>query len=912
MAHTARVPEGSVPVLIRTLGPLAAGLLLAIGGARPLVAQVPTTGAPPAPPVVVPTQRTAAQNAAASMGKQVTNEDIARAIKNSGLSAPEVRIRLQQAGFDPKLADPFFSTNSPLTIVGDSSTLAALNAVGLSVGGDEAAPVTPVGDLAASELDTIKATKPTSAAQRRFGRDVFITRSTSFDPEMSGPVDASYRLGIGDALQIVMTGQVEQGYQVDVRRDGTILLQNIGAVPVAGLTLEAARSLVRERASRSYSGLADGKTTLDLTVTKLRTNQVRLIGEVERPGAYQVSGLSTVFHALARAGGPSARGSFRNIELRRGGLVIKHVDLYDYLIKGDASSDVRTEHGDMIFVPPAMRSVTVVGAMRREGIFELKDNEGFRDLLFFAGGLLPSAATNRIHIDRTLPPEQRSPGMYRIVMDVQLDARQSVLDTLKLQDDDVITVYEIGDLRRNSVVITGPVNQPGAYEWKPGLTVAQLITRAQGAQPWALTDRIKVKRQIASTGRNQNYSLNLSDSADARFMLAEFDEITVLDGRNNAQSDRVTIRGAVRTPGSRVWAKDLTLKDLVDMANGFQPWALSDRIILTRTQITTGKVEIQRINGRDSTALMVHIEPLDLITVPDARLTNPTSSVVVSGAVIQPGTLSFGAGMTLGDAIDLAGGLRREAQYIDLARMHRGAEYSDTNAVIAKFRVDERGMADTTWRVTQLEREDRISVRASPGFRSLGAVTVVGAFRYPGSYVIQREGERMSEIIQRAGGALPIAYRASLRVSRNGRPVPLSYDRILKGEHNDDIAIVDGDQLQLDVESQVVNVAGAVQRQVSIPFRNSWSLNAYIDAAGGFSDSANTSNIIVTYASGEVRRVKTRFRVVTSTPELEPGATITVATKAEEKGDWGKALTITSQAIFTLASLLLSYSAIKK
>jgi polysaccharide export outer membrane protein len=871
-------------------------------------AQNPTPAASPPTSVVVPGQRTAAQNAAAAMGKQVSNDEIARAIKNSGLTPAQVRARLQQAGFDPKLADPFFAGTVPGGAVSDSSTLAALGSLGFDLGGDETLQNADANPDATHGGAKAEEKKP--AAQRRFGRDVFINRSSSFDPEINGPVDASYRLGIGDALQVVLTGQVEQGYQVDVRRDGTVLLQNLGAVPVAGLTLESARALIRTRAARSFSGVADGKTTVDVTVTKLRSNQVRVIGEVERPGAYQVSGLATVFNAISRAGGPTERGSFRNIELRRGGVIINRIDLYDYLLKGDASSDVRTEHGDMIFVPPAMRSVTVAGAMRREGIFELKGNEGFRDLLFFAGGLLPSAATNRIHIDRTLPPDQRRPGVYRVVLDVPLSVQQSELDTLQLQDDDVITVYEIGDLRRNSVVLFGPVNQPGSYEWKPGLTLSQLVTKAQGVLPWALTDRVKVKRQLASSGKSQLFSLDLADSAAARFPLAEFDEVTILDGRDQAQSDRVTVRGAVRAPGTRPWAAELTLKDVIDMSHGFEPWAMSDRVIVTRREMASGKVQVLRIDARDSASLKLPLQPLDEVTVPDARVTNPGYTINVAGAVFQPGTKTYGTGMTLGDAIDLSGGFRPEAQQLELARVRRGRDYSDTSAVVERFDLGDGDRG--AWRAIELLRDDRVVVRVSPGYRALGAVTVVGAFRFPGSYVIQSTEERLSDIIRRAGGPLPNAFLNSLSVIRNGRPVPIRYESIV-ARHHDDILAVDGDQIKIEVQSEVVLVGGGVQRQVSVPFRSGWGLTDYIDAAGGFADSANTSNIVVTYASGAVKHLKKHFWVTTSTPELEPGATITVGIKAEDKsGDWGKGLAIVAQGALTFSTLLLSYLALKR
>jgi protein involved in polysaccharide export with SLBB domain len=261
--------------------------------------------------------------------------------------------------------------------------------------------------------------------------------------------------------------------------------------------------------------------------------------------------------------------------------------------------------------------------------------------------------------------------------------------------------------------------------------------------------------------------------------------------------------------------------------------------------------------------------------------------------------------------VDLANGVRPEAQVIDVARRRTGEEYTDTSAVFRSFVI---GNPETngTWRDFPLERDDRIVVRASPGFKTLGSVLVQGAFKYPGSYIIRSDGERLSSIIRRAGGTLPIAYSGSLNVTRNGRPVPVDFGKVVGGVAVDDIVVADGDQIRISPISNIVNVGGAVERPASVPYRKEWKLRDYVDAAGGFAPHANEGSIIVVYASGAVAREKSRFGV-RNAPKVDPGATITVGTiDPNDQTDWGKILKTSAQVAVSALSVVISYLAIRK
>jgi len=768
------------------------------------------------------------------MGTSFTNSQIAQFIKNSGLTEAQIRARLLAAGFDPKLADPFFRRGAPgevgepsnnINAPADPGFVNALAALGVidTVSAGGVSPI-PVEDTASGASKTSDHAAETFGGVQLFGKNLFVGGSTQFDPVANGAVDASYRLGVGDQLQLVITGDMEMAVSLNVRRDGTLLVPQIGQIQVAGLTLEAARVSIKQRAGRVFNVIDEGRARVDLMVSRVRNNQVFVVGEVERPGSYQVNALGTVFRALAAAGGPTVRGTFRNIELRRSGTVVARVDIYDYLLRGDASNDVRTEQGDIIFVGLSKRLVVLRGAVRRPGAYELRDDEKFSRLLEFGGGLLPTASTDRVQIDRVLPPAERSPGKDRALIDVPVKGQPSTLDTLRIYDNDFVTVFGVGDVRRNRVVLQGEVYEPGVYEWSQGMSLGQLLSKAQGFLPWALTDRVKIQRQILHTGRAQMLSLNPQDSSFDRVPLQEFDTVMVLD----------------------------------------------------------------------------------------ARSTFPGGTVAIGGAVVNPGQRTYVENMTLADFIDLSGGFKPEAAVVELARKKLGSRYNDTAAVVRTFQVLPGGRLDPEGAAVVLERDDRVNVRDFPGYRvTPRTVTLTGLFTYPGTYVLRSDGEKVSDVVRRASGLLPSAYPSGGRLIRDGRPVAIDLGKALRGDRENDIYLTNGDRLEVGPNPSVVYVSGAVERQVIVPFHPGWGVSEYIAAAGGFAVDAAKNAVVVEYPSGEILTRRKRFLLPTRDVQIISGSIITVGQKPESKGtSTGEALTKTVQITTTLVSLLIGYLSI--
>jgi protein involved in polysaccharide export with SLBB domain len=254
--------------------------------------------------------------------------------------------------------------------------------------------------------------------------------------------------------------------------------------------------------------------------------------------------------------------------VRRGNRVIQRLDLYDYLLRGDAAGDIRLEQGDQIYVPLNTRVISVIGQVRRPRIFELLESEGFADLLRFAGDLLPNASVERVQIDRILPPERRAPGFERIKVDVEIKGNLDSLSRVRLLDGDIVQVFSIGDVRRNVVSVSGQVFQPGEFELRPGLTLGRLIDDAQGMLPWALADRVKVIRLLPLTGRTIVHNVDTSTPAGKGFLLEEFDSVEVLDSRVAFPAGTISVEGAVNAPGTRAFAERETLRDAIERSGG--------------------------------------------------------------------------------------------------------------------------------------------------------------------------------------------------------------------------------------------------------------------------------------------------------------------------------------------------------
>ena len=778
-----------------------------------------------------------------------TEAQVIERLRASGLNRDQVRARLQAMGRDPSLADRYFDviergTPAPAgEATGD--VLSAMQSIGvlLREGGaparaDTAVPLTPPAAPTAPP-----GTLPI------FGQDLFRLGTSQFQAVGTGPVDPDYRLGPGDQLVAVLTGDVQLSYTLDVSREGTIVIPDVGQVYVAGLTLRQLEDVLYERLGRVYSGVGRGEgatTQFGLSLGKLRTNQVFIIGEAERPGAYQVSSVATVFNALYAARGPNDNGSFRRIEVRRGGQVVRVVDVYDYLLRGDSRDDVRLEQGDVIFIPLAGMQVGIQGAVRRAAMFELKEGEGLRDLLAFAGGLQAEASLARVQIDRVLPPEQRRPGIERALVDVDVRALLAGGAAPRLYDRDLVSVFAVLAERRNRVTVQGVVRRPGIYEWQPGQTLWGVIERAEGLGEDAYTARAHVYRYDPRDGSRSLVQVSLyaaTPGVRQDIQLSDRDSIVVFSRAELRNPQRVSIAGFVKRPGTYVLAEGMTVRDLVLAAGGF-------------------------VTGADETVAEL------------ARLPDPSRRGSVTSHVTY---------IPLGDR---AVG----------PQAVRPAGDDSTSA----GRAGERGAGE--WvpgpGEVRLQDGDVLFVRRAPGFEAHRFVSVGGEVARPGDYVLGSRQERLLDLVRRAGGTTQEAYLPGLRVSRGGRLVGTDYNRAARrpgSRYN--ILLEPGDSIFVPTYDATVLVTGAVNFSSRVLYDPRLGIFDYVNRSGGFAPGADRGRVSVQYPDGERFSVQSRL-VFSTAPRVRPGSTIFVPTRPEsEKTDWGEIITRVVSLATTAATL---------
>ena len=748
----------------RTAALLGTALFVYVSCPAPAAAQVPDTAA-------------ARQQMEQRLGTQVTHAELIDRLRRSGMTRAQVRERLAAAGHDPRLADQYFDVlergGEPARGVVDDEFLAALRGIGVM-------PDTIPRDMmemrrdSIMRADSIRLASGITGEPQVFGREVFRGAGSHFEPVAYGPVSPDYRIGPGDELFIVLTGDVERAYTVDVGRQGTVTIPDVGQVPVNGLTMEMLENQLYSRMGRVYSTLGRGQdatTRLQVSLGRLRASQVFVVGDVLDPGPKQVSSVSGVLDALHWAGGPTERGTFRRIQVRRGETLVGVVDLYDYLLHGDASSDIRLEHGDRVFVPPAGPQVRIEGSVNRPAIYEvIPESEDLRSVIGFAGGLRPDAVVTRIQIDRILPPAQRTAGTYRVIRDVELADLADPDIRIPVEDGDVVRVFAVTDELRQRVWVTGAVNNPGIFEWSRGLPVATIIDRADGLLESAYRPRLLIYRRSPVDGTRSMLRVSAETVDLNQMVLEDGDSVVVLDREELANPLFVAIDGFVKEPGEYPFAAGMTLRDIILEAGGFLPGANvveadisrpTDPLLRTDTTAVNFRVPLggTPVGAPDPGAgewpadgADVPLQAGDRVFIRRAPGYETPALVAVSGEVLHPGTYVLS---------------RRDDRLLDVLRR---AGWLTTEANLEGVRVTREGTlvaADVENAFRNPESRSNLVLQPGDSIHVSAydpTVAVTGAVMFA-SRVLYRPGMSLSDYLNQAGGTTDIADRDRVTVS---------------------------------------------------------------------------------------------------------------------------------------------------
>ena len=473
-----------------------------------------------------------------------------------------------------------------------------------------------------------------------FGSSFFNNPNISSAPSLNIATPSSYELGPGDELGISVWGAAENDYVSSISREGYLKIERIGPVYLSGLTIDLAKSKLRDKLSKIYSGLNSNynKVFFDITLLKNRSIVVNITGNVVVPGTYTLSSLTSPLNALYAAGGPNENGSYREIKIIRGGKEIQSVDLYDYFVKGSLKSFSLRDQ-DVILVPSYRNRIISNGEFKTKGIFELKNNESISDLLLFNGGITSSGVKNQVSVERI-------DGSYKSLNTVDLENFEEFI----LNDGDNIEARQVGDETKNTVSIEGAVMVPGKYELNKNLDIRSLLNSAGGLKESALKERAYLIREVDGI-QQEIVSINLKESMSYKktYLLKNNDNVIIASVQDLKSEKNVTISGEVNAPGSFAFFEGATAIDLILMAKGITDKGSNKGITIYRsTYDSTQKIPVEEFSFDLSgnlefldTSQTIKLQPNDLIVVRSKLGYQEKEFVSVSGLVKKPGNYAL-------------------------------------------------------------------------------------------------------------------------------------------------------------------------------------------------------------------------------------------------------------------------------
>ena len=696
-----------------------------------------------------------------------------------------------------------------------------------------------------------------------FGIDVFKNaKATTFAPENYLATPADYAIGAGDEINILLWGRINEQYRLKVDRDGRINIPHLGPVPVAGMPFSAMQKNILDRI-QSIEGVQ-----ASVTMGELRSISVFIVGEVKSPGMYTVSSLSNVTNALFAVGGPSKRGSLRNIQLKRNGNQIATIDFYDFLLSGKDNAGIRLKSGDVIMVPIVKKMVAVAGNVRRSALYEIHQGTMLKELIALAGGLTPAAWTNRIQVERFLN------NQYQMVLDIESDTNRA-LPEFEIQDGDIVKVFPIVIKDKNVVYLTGNVYRPGKYEFKDGMKIIELLPDYQSLLPETYFDYALVLRTEPPNFLGRIIPFNLAKAMEDKtspdnISLQPRDAVMVYS-RDYFEPDRtVFIGGAVTNPGKQKLLENMKIRDLIIKAGGLLEEASKERGELYRRVNNNEIVSTEKIEFNVEQALSdnpqnnMGLKKFDMVYIRSKKGWENEKHVHLKGEIVYSGEYVLLSGETLGDIIERAGGFTKDA-YLPAATLTRPSVKA-----LERKRMDEY--------VNRLQGD---------------ALTVSTELTAK-----QQAGDVQAMLQQQQ-----LLFNRLRETQSSGRVV---IDLTNKDAYKN-FMLEDGDSLYVPKQVGTISVIGEVYNPATFRLESAkTSAKYYVEMAGGLKQSADAKNVYVIKANGSV---VTRKNVDIMEYALAPADVVVVPQKIEFKNNF-KIFMDSIDSIVKISGLLLSVATI--
>jgi protein involved in polysaccharide export with SLBB domain len=661
--------------------------------------------------------------------------------------------------------------------------------------------------------------------RRIFGTELFSNKNLTFEPNLRIATPTNYRLAQEDQLIIDVYGYSEVQHKLKVSPDGYIRIPYLGPVYVNGLTITEATERITKQLSTIYSGIKTGNTSVQVTLGNIRSIKVTLIGEIVQPGSYTLPSLATVANALYVSGGPNENGSFRFIDVIRNGSVTATFDLYDFLIHGDLSRNVVLQDQDVIKVHPYKLRVELTGAVKRPAIFEAKENETLENVIEFAGGYTDNAFRDVIR-------DYRINNRAREVVNVTADA----IAGFKLKTGDKFYVDSVAARYTNRVTIAGAVYHSGDFALEDGMTVADLIKRADGVQEEAMLSR-GVIRRLKDDYTPSIINFNVQNVIDGKenVLLKREDSVMIFSKLKVHEEYLVKINGEVNEPGYYLFGDSMHLEDLILLAGGLKDAASLKHVEIARRIRTDGKYDSSDVRMAITEQFDINqdlsvnsaeggfsLQPFDEVTIRRSPAYSSQANVLLDGEIAYPGNYTINTKKErISDILKRAGGLRPEA-YPEGAFLLRSSynNKADSTLLSSKLEVFYNKLQDSS---------DRERVRTT--------------------------------------------------VERKQQLLDLQLAKVLENPGSKyDLYLEDGDIIKIPKRQQTVQMYGEVYFPKKVRFEKTYSFREYIRSAGGFTALALRRRSYIIYPNGEVKSTR-KVLVFNSFPKVKPGAELYIPTK---------------------------------
>ncbi|CAD5267899.1 MULTISPECIES: SLBB domain-containing protein [unclassified Imperialibacter] len=706
--------------------------------------------------------------------------------------------------------------------------------------------------------------------ERIFGYSLFNNESLklTFEPSLNMPTPQNYVLGPGDVLFIDIYGASEQYFEARVNAEGKLVIANFGPISVSGQTIDQAKKQITDKLAVAYIGLqgATPNTFINVSLGLVRTIKVNMVGELRLPGTYTLSSLSTVFNALYAAGGITTNGTFRNIKVFRKNKLIATVDAYDFLIGGNAENNIMLQEEDVIIVDPYTSRVEVKGEVKRPGIFELSGDESFKDVLHYAGGFTDQSYKDRVNVTRNNDAE-------KMVADVFKDQ----FEIFTPKSGDVYRVGKILDRYANRVQIKGAVFRAGSYSLSDGLTLTELIKRADGPTGDAYASRATITRTLDDLS-TETISFDLAkvlSGENEDIAIQREDIVTIFSKYDLKEEYYVTITGEVNQAGEFSYSEKMTVEDLIAQANGLREAAAESNIEITRRVKDLNSkdisdiivIQVDKSLGMTSTGTV--LEPFDHVVVrrnPNYRIER---FIQIDGEVLYPGKYAIrNVNEKISDVVKRAGGLS-ESAYPKGATLIRRTEFFNEEPELSRKMKSLEGVQENI-EGSQKDRTESQNLLSNKIDEELYEKAADLSSNEDLSSFAKRE--RLAEM----GLTNPFLAGGGLKETEI---IGINLEEIMSNPGSKyDLILEEGDVVSIPKQLQTVRLRGRVLYPTTVRYENSKSVKYFIDRAGGFDSRARKGRTYVVYANGEVARTK-GFLFMRNYPNVEPGAEIIIPVK---------------------------------